>query len=185
MRINSATKSPLKIIGMLIGVTCLVVAGWLYYAHSSQKWPFPPPHPEVQPIKMSSVDYKAPSTSQSDSGSSIKQQAADSQNVSTNTDQSQGSRIIPITITSVQPGTVVYIRAIIGTVTSTGICSLSMTGPEGKTYKTTADIQAMASSSTCKGFDIPMASLSSGKWSITISVTDGSASGQATKEETL
>src|SRR5664279_4543627 len=142
MKINSATKSPMKIIAVLISVTCLLVAGWLFYAHSTQKWPFSPPQPEIQPIKMSSVDYQAPSSSQSESGSSIKQQALNSQDTGGNSNQSQGNTTtIPVTITSVQPGPVVYIRAIIGVVTSSGTCNLSMTGPEGKTYKATTEIQ--------------------------------------------
>src|SRR5664279_5357474 len=118
MRINSATKSPLKIIVVLIGVACILSAGWLYYAHGSQKWPFPPSQPVIQPIKTSSIDYQAPSTSQSENGSSIKQQAADSQNSNANANQGQSGSTIPVTITSVQPGAIVYIRTIIEAVTS-------------------------------------------------------------------
>lgn len=181
MRINSPKSSPTKTIIVLISVLCIVAAGFLYYSHHFQKWPFLPSQPVVQPIKTTSIDYKTPSSDQSTSGTSIKQQAADNQATS----QTQNSGSIPVTITSVQPGPVVYIRANIGIVSSSGTCDLSMTSPGGKTYKAAAGIQAMASSSTCKGFNIPMSDLASGSWKITVSVTDGSATGQATTEETL
>ena len=181
MRINSPKSSPTKTIIALVCILCALVAGWLYYSHHFQKWPFLPSPPIVQPIKTASVDYKTPTSDQSTGGTSIKQQAADNQAAS----PTQSNTSIPVTITSVQPGPVVYIRANIGIVSSTGTCDLSMTGPGGKTYKATAGIQAMASSSTCKGFNIPMSDLASGSWKITVSVTDGSATGQATSEDTL
>ncbi len=63
----------------------------------------------------------------------------------------------------------VYIRSIIQTVTSSGTCTLAMTGPNGKTYTATAEVQAQPSYTTCKGFDVPRSSLSSGTWSIKVS----------------
>jgi len=61
------------------------------------------------------------------------------------------------------------IGTLIETVTSTGSCTLTMTKGD-KTFTQTVDIQALASSSTCKGFDVPLASLSSGLWDIKIDI---------------
>ncbi len=63
----------------------------------------------------------------------------------------------------------VYIRSIIQTVSSSGTCTLVMTGPSGKTYTATAEVQAQPSYTTCKGFDVPRSSLAAGSWSIKVS----------------
>lgn len=63
----------------------------------------------------------------------------------------------------------VYIRSVIQTVTSSGTCTLKMTGPNGTTYTDTSEVQAMPSFTSCKGFDVPRSKLAAGAWTITVS----------------
>jgi hypothetical protein len=53
---------------------------------------------------------------------------------------------------------------------------------DGSNYSTSVDIQALASSSTCKGFDVPLSQLSSGTWNISIDISVGSKTGHITDQ---
>lgn len=68
-----------------------------------------------------------------------------------------------------QNGNMLQIRTLIESVDTNGTCSLTLQKGSSKVTRT-ADIQALASSSTCKGFDIPTSSLSSGEWKLTIAI---------------
>lgn len=84
-----------------------------------------------------------------------------------------------------QDRTTFHIRTLIQAVVSTGTCSLAMSGPAGATYTAQADVQASSTSSTCKGFDIPLSELSSGNWRITINFNNDSLTGSSTKNVTI
>ena len=75
---------------------------------------------------------------------------------------------------SVSDGKLV-LRVTINQSLSSGTCSLTMTGPGS--YSETAPVAANASSATCQGFDIPTSKLTSGTWSISISVSSDSKTG--------
>lgn len=66
--------------------------------------------------------------------------------------------------------TVVQIRSLIETVTRSGTCKLTLTKDQLRVAKT-AEVQALASSSTCQGFDIPLNELSPGTWQIFLEVS--------------
>jgi len=70
-----------------------------------------------------------------------------------------------------QSGDTVRMRTILSGVSSSGSCALSMTGPNGGTYSASSQIQALASSSTCQGFDVPVSSLKTGMWKVSLKVT--------------
>lgn len=99
--------------------------------------------------------------------------------------QPEGSSkpIVGLDITSVnQDATTLRIRTIVQTISSSGNCTISMKGPSGKSYTDKVEAQPLPSSSTCKGFDIPISSLSTGDWTVTINYEDASVTGSATKE---
>ena len=68
-------------------------------------------------------------------------------------------------------GSTYRLRYLISTV-GTGTCNLSLT-KNGKVVTKLADVQSLASGSTCQGFDIPMSELSSGIWNANLKVTIG------------
>jgi len=181
-------KSSKKSLIIVISVLAAIVVGWLYYAYHYQTWPF---HSASKP-KISSIsrkiDYSPPTDDQTKSGADTKSEIADGSKDKGATAQpptTTPQNTLGVTITTVQPGQTVYIRAIISSVVSSATCTLTMTGPNGKTYSATAPVQPMASSSTCQGFNVPMTSLASGAWQITVAVTDGANTGSATTEKTL
>jgi len=180
-----SNKKPLVII---VSIFIAIVAGWLFYAHHYQTWPFhSADKPKTSPTSHK-IDYSPPSDDQTKSGADVKSQIADDSKDSKSPTESPSTTqqdTLGVTITTVQPGQTVRVRAIIDAVASSAKCTLNMTGPNGKTYSATASVQPMASSSTCQGFDIPMTSLASGDWKVTITVTDGTITGSATTEKTL
>lgn len=182
---KKSSKKPLVIIVSILAVAA-IVAGWLYYAHHYQTWPF---HSESKPESSQTsrkIDYSPPSDDQTKNGAGVKGQIADgSKDEGSATQPTTPQNTLGVTITSVQPGQTVYVRAMINSVMSSATCTLNMTGPNGKTYSATAPVQPMASSSTCQGFNIPMTNLTSGNWQITVTVTDGASTGSATTEKTL
>lgn len=180
-------KISKKLLAIIISIPIVLVAGWLYFAYHYQIWPFhSADNPQTAPISRK-IDYSQPSTDQTKNGADIKNKVADgSKNDGAMPPPSTTQQnTLGVTITTVQPGQTVYIRAIIDSTMSSGTCTLSMTGPNVKTYSATAPVQPMASSSTCQGFNIPMTSLTSGSWKITITVTDGTSTGSATTDKTL
>ena len=67
---------------------------------------------------------------------------------------------------------------------STGICNLTLTSGSNTIIKT-ANIVAVASTSTCEGFDVPVSELSSGAWQISINIQSGDKTGTITGEQNI
>ena len=67
---------------------------------------------------------------------------------------------------------------------STGICNLTLTSGSNTITKT-ANIVAVASTSTCEGFDVPVSELSSGAWQISINIQSGDKTGTITGEQNI
>ncbi len=149
------------------------------YAYSAKLLPF---NQQRETSETNNTTSNSPSNSQQSTGSLAKEEVANRSTL-TPSDSSDGS--IPVVITAIQPGDTVLIRTTIGIVATEGTCVLDMNGPNGKTYRGSTGIQAMSSTSTCKGFNVPLSELSSGKWTITISVKSAGAYGSATAEATL
>lgn len=84
-----------------------------------------------------------------------------------------------------QDESALHVRTLIQAVTNDGTCSLTMTGPQGKTYTSTASIHPLPSSSTCKGFDIPLDDLSSGLWVIEINFNNDELVASTSKEVSI
>ena len=76
------------------------------------------------------------------------------------------------------------IRALIEAVIGSGECTLTLTGI-GPTVTRSASIQALANSSTCTGFDIPLSELPAGQWKLRLVVNSNAASGTVEKDITI
>lgn len=180
---QSSRHRPLRYLAIATSVIVLMVLGWLAYAYSQQKWPFAAPATNSATAPQNTIDYSEPGSDQVTAGSSAKEQAA--KDAATPSTEPSAASTIPVSFTSIQPGETVYIRTLIGTVTSGATCSLTMSGPNSKSYTASAGVQALSSSSTCQGFNVPMSNLAPGNWTITVKVTDGISTGTATTEKTL
>lgn len=73
------------------------------------------------------------------------------------------------------------IRSIIYVVSDTGTCTLTLTKTGSSTVTKTAQVQALSSSSTCRGFDIPVSELSKGQWNASIYFENTNYTASATK----
>ena len=187
MKIRKQPPSRIKPFAIISVTVILALLGWLYYAHHYQKWPFLPQVVTEKPAN--TVNHTESSDSQTEVGNNIKEQIAEraknesSMNPSSSTSTAT-SVTMDITATNKTTSTLM-IRTLIQKVTSTGTCSLSMASSNGATYSATAGVQAMASASTCQGFNVPIGSLSPGSWTITINFKDSSDTATASKEVTI
>lgn len=185
MKIRNQSRSYHKLLIAMGIIILLAVLGALYYAHHYQKWPFLPQKAAQKPAN--TVDYRSPSQDQIKAGNAIKEQKADeTKNSSDTSGQSSGTQSAPsvtMDITAAdKTAATLMIRTLIQKVTDTGTCTLSMNGPNGGTYTATANVQPMASTSTCQGFNVPLNSLTPGAWTITINFKDGSDTAVATRD---
>ena len=184
MKIQSKkmSKTPLLITAAaatLLAVSALTyvyafngsILGWNNHAKSSNKMPL--------------TNLDTPTNEQIKAGNDIKKE---------NSDKSSGGKSTPSAPAS-QPGSskqnvevmitvakqysdsgTLRVRTQISRVVNTGQCTINLT-KSGKTVTKTADVQALANTSTCKGFDIPVSELSAGSWSTTLTYENDSLLG--------
>lgn len=177
---KKSKKKLLIAIGIILLALCLAGAAYAY----TQK---------LGPFKNTSTT-KSTTNEEKSSGAAIKKNSLENSN---NQKGSSGSDPLPEPTPSSDGGkatvgmeitaanqneSVLNIRTLIQTISSEGSCLLKMTGSNGNGYTAMSDIQAMPSSSTCKGFDVPTANLTTGEWTIVISFENEDVKGSATKE---
>lgn len=85
-----------------------------------------------------------------------------------------------ITAASQYNGTVSIRTLISGVVSQSGTCNLTITNGSQKITNSAAT-QALADSTTCQGFNVPVSQLGSGTWNITITATINGQSASASK----
>lgn len=177
------TKKIIAIVMLLVLVLALTIL-YLFLQHklninnsSSQK-------SSTSPV----VNLDKPTTEQKAAGEDTKLNS-NNNNDETNTTPSSTDnqkRLVAVTIPAANVNSsVLQIRSQINTVDSTGICSLTLTGPESKVITKTSEVQALASTSTCKGFDVPVSELSTGSWQVDLTFNNSSLTGMASKTITI
>ena len=82
--------------------------------------------------------------------------------------QSQDNLTITLTAMK-QVDDTLFVRTLITPITS-GQCTLSITKPGQVSITQAVEIQALASSSSCKGFNVPTSTLAKGMWHLKVSV---------------
>lgn len=189
---KNASLKKLSLIGLAAVLTAGIVGSSLYALHV---WPFAGSHTTDPSKEVTKVDLSKPSKDIIDSANDAKKQipsgdgstTAKSSETTTKPAAQPGVKTdAGLRITSAnQSGNLVLIRTLIQTLTDKGTCSLAMSGPSGGSYTATAAIQAMASSSTCAGFNVPVSSLKTGTWKITVSINSDTLTGSDTSEITI
>lgn len=125
------------------------------------------------------VNYDKPTSDQIEAGKEAKQktiESSESENTSndpklnnSSTNSNNKSLETYITAASVE-GETLYLRNEISGIYSVGTCKLTLT-KGSSTVTRTAGVQPLPKSSTCRGFNIPVSSLSAGQWNIRLDVT--------------
>lgn len=137
------------------------------------------------------VNYNPPTDEQTQAGNDIKNSTVNSQigkppapGTDGNTQPPTGNTI-PVTITAAnQSGEKLSVRSLIEAIISNGTCTLTLT-KDATVVTKTSEIQPLANSSTCKGFDIPTSELSSGEWRIQLDIASGNMTGTASRTVTV
>jgi len=174
------TSSTKKYILISILAAVLIGAGaYAYYVYSQNT---------SSPSSPNTTNYQPATNDQQKAGEDTKKQTVDS-DTSKGNQSDNGSTptkdTIAVSITSaIQNGTAVNIRSLIETVTSSGSCTLKLSKGSNVVTKTSG-IQALATSSTCKGFDVPTSEMTKGTWKATLAVTIDGKTGSATKAITV
>ena len=133
------------------------------------------------PTSQSKIDYNPPTQEQINSvntkgsGTSSDNTSKQNNQDQTNTDNTN------LTITSaIQNGSILHITTLIQSVSSTGTCTMTMSQSGSSDITQTVDTQALASSSTCKGFNVTTSGMS-GQWTLNIVYKDGTTTAKANK----
>ncbi len=141
----------------------------------------------------STDDYKPATPEQQKSGVDIKKDSVNNQQdpskpstgsndiPSNPQSQASGKSTVALDITShSQTSSTYQIRTLIGATTNEGTCTLTLTKNTSNVTKT-APVSALAKTTTCQGFDIPMTELTAGTWQLNIIFSNSTLTGTATE----
>lgn len=151
---------------LIIGGVVLLLTAYSALAYTtSNLWPFIPAtqsqQTESDGSPSSEPQEQTPNTPPTNDNN-VKEQSNN-----TSTPQAAGDLIISA---AAQNEGIVQIRALIGSVVGTGTCALTLSSGTN-TVTRSVGIQALPSSSTCQGFDIPVSELTPGVWDILITAS--------------
>lgn len=194
MKINKkigSSKKKLIILG--VSAVVLVIALLFFYLYKSQGSLF-----GWAPFKKtsSSINYEAPTDDQKKTGTATKENSINTEDSSkpnssgsdqppAPVSQPNGKSKVDIAITTAdQYGSTLRVRSDISTVTSSGTCTLTLT-KSSQTVTKTAGVQALPSSTTCQGFDVPTSELSPGTWQLTLHFESNELVADTTKAVTI
>ncbi len=175
---------PKKII-IASAVIILLVAGALTYVYAFNGNLFGWKASNNVPSGNNKIDYGPATSEQQKAGTNTKTSSADTPPAPTPIPSST-KKNVQVTITAAnQNGSILQIRALIGAVENTGTCTLVLTRAGQSSVTKTAGTQALSSTSTCQGFDVPTSELSTGTWQALITYDSHTLTGSATKSITV
>jgi len=181
MKISSQSTGRKKVIIVAI-ISCALLLTGVAAAYHYHVGPF-------SSSATSSVDLNPATDEQKKSGTTSKQQSiesSDNKQGVTGSDQPPApaaqpdgskSKVETIITAANQNGATLQIRSLISTVTNDGTCTLALTNSSSQQIVKTSGVQALSTSSTCKGFDIPTSDLSIGEWQAVISYESNTLTG--------
>lgn len=170
---NNNKKLPLLI--ALASILFVLAAGASVYFIANQSNE-PVDNTVIEDYNRNDVDLSPSTDEQQDAGSTIKNDAL-------NKNDEPSAEYLTVTITAAnQNDASLQIRTTLDAISSDGNCTLKLSGPSGKVVEKTAKTQALASNSTCQGFDVPVTELSPGNWKVTVSATMSNKSGSASQD---
>ena len=187
MKINRAKKDTSKKILIIPIIITVILVGFFTYAYITKGSFF-----GWQPFgaKSSSVNFGPATEEEKNAGNATKdntvnpetpdttkpgnEQTTNPESPSTTTDVG-----LQITNKSFVNGNL-HISTEILQVTSTGTCTLVLSKAGSSNVTQKVDVQPLASTSTCKGFDVPLSSLSNGTWAINLTYASTKSNGTVT-----
>lgn len=184
MKIQSKkmSKTPLVITAALIALLAVAALTYVYAFNGSiLGWSNHKTSSNDNP----STSLDKPTDEQIEAGSNIKENGGTDKPPGPVSQPGSSKQNIEVFITAAnQNGDTLQIRTQISAVVSTGQCTITLSNT-GQVITKTADVQALASTSTCKGFDIPVSELSTGSWQATLIYENDSLTGTASQVITI
>jgi len=175
------TQKKNKKLYIIIGAIVVLLAGLSYYVFALNGnlfgWQF-------RKDENSSVNMDPPTNEQVKAGQDAKEETVEEDQgkpgtgSDTPTPDPSGALTVGFSAVNQNDGKL-QIRVMIEDVLSSGQCNLALTDGNKNVTKSAA-VYASASVSTCQGFDVPVSELSNGTWNITVNITSGDRTGQAT-----
>ncbi len=177
MQIQKSHKVSKRFKLLSVAAVLIIAAGtgaFFYFKAQSQQ------NEKNDKGKINSIDYGPPTKEQVQAGEAIDNpNKPGSDPLPDPTPQENGKSIVNVAITSVdQDKTSLRVSSLISTIDNSGTCTLTLTKGSTKVVKEVG-VQALPSSSTCKGFTIPVSELSTGKWQLTLTFENASLTGTA------
>lgn len=170
---------------VLLLVSILLIAGIFYgvFARFTGNWPFTTP--PSNKTNGQDINYSPPTNDQKTEGERIKERSVDQSNNETATPPTANQKKnTPITITAANQNNGKFqVRFLIQSLDE-GTCVLRLTKDSDSVTKT-SPTQALPSSTTCQGFDIPLTELSRGEWVYTMTFTGKSYTGSVSNKVTI
>lgn len=178
----STTKKILLTVALLL-LVIIITAGTYYLLHRNA-------NPQASHSGVNVIDSNPATSTQRSTGNTIKSNAASGTSSDSPpnpvTQANSSQRTVQLSVTSKNQTPSVYqIRSLISAVTDTGTCTLTLTKTSETTVTMTAGIQAQATTSTCKGFDVPLSQLSTGTWQLTLTFGNTTLFGSTTSTITV
>lgn len=181
MKINKkAKKHAVKLWLVVIGLFIFTAAtsAYLYWRHQSDQ------NKSKNSDTTKAIDYNPPTTEQKQAGETTKTTTTTTNTGTTKTPTISTVMSMSISATNVARD-LLQIRAIIvGAVSNSGTCTLTLTSGDLTVTKTSSTYN-LPSSSTCQGFDIKRSELTNGDWNINITAVIGTETAVATGKVTL
>lgn len=114
----------------------------------------------------------------------VDQDQEDKSSGSANGSTANTSADLPVSISATnKTDSLLQIRVVIDTLVSSGTCTIVL--KNNTSVQRMVDTTPLASTSTCKGFDIPLSDLSAGQWTYTVTVKDSQESRTGTATGTV
>lgn len=179
MRLTQKTKkNTKKNIIIAIAVLVLLCSGGAVSAYLlTRKAPVDSTDtPVTETYNRNDVNLDTSTDEQQKAGSDIKKESLEKEKTP------QPTKTLPVSFTSVsQSDGMLRVRSLIEAVSSSGTCILTLTSSNGTTITKNSSTQALASNSTCQGFDVSLSELSKGSWKVVLAVSIDSKNGSATQ----
>jgi hypothetical protein len=175
---NSSKNTSKLTLLIIVGILLLALTAGSVYVFamggSILGWPA-----RNQEQKSTNIDYNPPTQEQKDAGTNIKQESIDNANKEVQKDET-GKKVLDMSVNAVKNGSDLRIQTVISGSEASGTCTLTMSNQANSSPITkTADVQAQASITTCKGFTIPLSDISTGTWTITVKYSSESSTASA------
>lgn len=168
-------RKRLVIGAIVVALLLLGVAAYIAFASGSYE-------PQPSPSNDSSSSSNKPADGNGNAVDTPTPQVESPIKANPGSDSNSTPTNVTITITaSSQNDSVFQTRALINIVTNTGTCTATFTRDGYTTVEKSVDVQAGPSSTTCKGFDVPLDELASGEWNMKITFVNDAYAANTSK----